>query len=212
MKRRLFCTVAIFSAAMLSACGFQLRGSGANSQIPFKTMYLNASTASPVGNELRRYLEAGGTAVVSDSKEAEAILDVLSEAREKKILSRNSQGRVREYKLYYRLGMRVRDSKNAELLAPTTITIMRDISFNESQVLAKEAEEAMLYRDMQSDLVQQILRRLAAIKPGRNPNMSVAPETRADIKTESTPAVEAHSLTPVKPDAAAVPERLPPAK
>jgi len=32
-------------------------------------------------------------------------------------------------------------------------------------VLAKESEEALLYRDMQSDLVQQILRRLAAIKP-----------------------------------------------
>jgi len=50
------------------------------------------------------------------------------------------------------------------LIAPTEIVQQRDISFNESAVLAKEAEEALLYRDMQTDIVQQLLRRLAAVK------------------------------------------------
>ena len=58
-----------------------------------------------------------------------------------------------------------RTFKWGELLAPTEITLRRNIAFDESQVLAKESEEALLYRDMQSDLVQQILRRLVAIKP-----------------------------------------------
>ncbi|MFN0162016.1 MAG: LPS assembly lipoprotein LptE, partial [Burkholderiales bacterium] len=37
--------------------------------------------------------------------------------------------------------------------------------FNDTQVLAKESEEALLYRDMQTDMVQQVLRRLAATAP-----------------------------------------------
>jgi LPS-assembly lipoprotein len=113
---------------------------------------------------LRRYIEANGTRVVKVPQDAEALLDVLAESREKAILSLNSAGRVREYSLYYKFSFRVRDQTGKILLAPTTITLKRDVSFNESQVLSKESEEASLYRDMQSDLVQQILRRLAALK------------------------------------------------
>ena len=51
-----------------------------------------------------------------------------------------------------------------ELIPETELLQQRDISFNESAVLAKEAEEALLYRDMQTDIVQQLMRRLAAVK------------------------------------------------
>ena len=96
---------------------------------------------------------------------AEAQFDVLAEVRTKTILSLNSQGRVREYLLTYTLTFKVRNTKGAELLGPTEISLKRPLQFNETQVLAKESEEVLLYRDMQTDLVQQVLRRLAAIKP-----------------------------------------------
>ncbi|MDB5932802.1 MAG: hypothetical protein JWQ01_146 [Massilia sp.] len=152
-------------AVALSACGFQLRGSSGQYQMPFHSVYLGFADTSPLGIELRRNLRGGdGVVVVTDPAQAEAKLDVLSETRAKTILSLNSQGRVREYLLTYTLVFRVRDAKDAELLGATEISLKRSIAFNESQVLAKESEEALLYRDMQSDLVQQILRRLAAIK------------------------------------------------
>lgn len=164
-NRRLLC-IALASTAMLSACGFKLRSSILGSNLPFKSLYIAVPETSTLGSELRRYIRGSGELEIKQTpEEAEAILDITSELREKVILSLNSQGRVREYVLYYRVTIRVRDSKNAELLAPTQISLKRDISYNESQVLAKESEEAMLYRDMQSDLVQQILRRIAAIKP-----------------------------------------------
>ena len=164
MKRRTLLTLA--TGAMLSACGFQLRGSNGETALPFKTILVGFPETSPLGTELKRYIRASGnTEVVTDPQTAQAILDVLSETREKAILSKNTQGRVREYTLYYKLRFRVRDNKNNELLAPTDIILKRDISFNESQVMAKESEEALLYRDMQSDLVQQMLRRLQALKP-----------------------------------------------
>ncbi|HEY0843949.1 MAG TPA: LPS assembly lipoprotein LptE [Noviherbaspirillum sp.] len=163
MKRRAVLTLT--TALMLSACGFQLRGANGKSALPFRTIYLGIPESSPLGTELRRNIRASGdTQIVSDPKEAEAIIEVLQESRDKATLTLNTQGRVREYSLYYKLRFRVKDDKGKELLAPTEITLKRDLSFNESQIIAKEKEEEMLYRDMQSDLVQQILRRLAALK------------------------------------------------
>ena len=168
MKRRAACALTLLSPLLLSACGFQLRGSNGEYRIPFKTMYIGVPETSSLGNELKRNIRAlGGTEVVSDPKEAEALLQVISEVRSNKILSLNSQGRVREYSLYYTLSFHVTNKHGKELLAPTVITLRRDLSFNESEVMAKEQEEAMLYRDMQSDLVQQILRRLTALKPAQ---------------------------------------------
>ena len=56
-----------------------------------------------------------------------------------------------------------------EMIAPTTLTARRDISFNESELLAKESEEALLYRDMQSDLVRQMVTRLQGMRVDANP-------------------------------------------
>ena len=162
---RLFLTM-LACACMLSACGFQLRGADGSYSMPFKKIYLAFSDQSPLGIELRRNLRAGDTVqVVADASQADALFDVLSESRGKQILSLNSQGRVREYLLTYTLVFRVRNAQGGELLGPTEINLKRPITFNETQVLAKESEEALLYRDMQGDLVQQILRRLAAVKP-----------------------------------------------
>jgi LPS-assembly lipoprotein len=152
-------------AAALSACGFQLRGTDGQYRMPFQSIFLGFADTSPLGTELKRNLRGGdAVVVVADASKAEARFEVLSETRGKSILSLNSQGRVREYLLTYTLVFRVRDAKDAELLGATEISLKRSIAFNENQTLAKESEEALLYRDMQADLVQQILRRLAAIK------------------------------------------------
>lgn len=152
--------------SVLSGCGFQLRGATRRTSLPFRTIYIGFPEGSPLGIELRRYIRASGdTQVIDDPKAAQAVLEVLNERREESVLSLNSQGRIRELSLFYHFSFRVRDASGKQLLAPTDIVLKRDMSFNEAQVLAKEGEKAMLYRDMQSDLVQQILRRLAALQP-----------------------------------------------
>jgi LPS-assembly lipoprotein len=143
-----------------TACGFQLRG---QAKLPFETLYVAIPDISPLGIELKRNIIAGThTKLVRNQAEAQAILDVTSEERGKNILSFDTSGRVREYQLRYRLSFRVHDAKGRDYLPQSEIRITRDISFNDTQVLAKESEELLLYRDMQGDMVQQILRRLAA--------------------------------------------------
>lgn len=159
--------VLILAATLvLSACGFQLRGSHGTSMLPFKTIYVALPDTSLLGTELRRYIRASGdTTIAPNEKEAQATIQILSENRNRAILSLNTQGRIREYSLYYILRFRVVDNKGKELLPPTDISLRRDMSYNESQELTKEKEEEIQYRDMQSDAVQHILRRLAALKP-----------------------------------------------
>jgi len=156
---------ALLVAGSLTACGFQLRGSNGSYTMPFHSIYLGFPDTSPLGVELKRNLRAGDVIIADQAPQAEAQFVVLGENRGKSILSLNSLGRVREYLLTYTLTFTVRDSKGVELLPATEITLRRNMAFDETQVLAKESEEALLYRDMQADLVQQIMRRLAAMKP-----------------------------------------------
>ena len=156
---------ALAMAASLAACGFQLRGSNGSYTMPFHSIYLGFPDTSPLGIELKRNLRAGNVIIADKVTAAEAQFVVLSENRNKSILSLNSLGRVREYLLTYTLTFAVRDAKGVELLPATEITLRRNMAFDETQVLAKESEEALLYRDMQADLVQQIMRRLAAVHP-----------------------------------------------
>jgi LPS-assembly lipoprotein len=161
-SRQLTWLLAVAMLVSLSACGFALRGPVS---FPFKSIYIGLSDASSLGGELKRQIRANGqTQITAEAKDAEVILDVLSETREKQILSLNSQGRVREYNLLYNFRFRLRDAVGKEYLEPVTVQLKRTITFNEAQVLAKESEEALLYRDMQSDLVQQIMRRLSVVK------------------------------------------------
>ena len=152
-----------------AACGFHLRG---QASLPFDTLYVAIPDISPMGIELKRNIIAGTrTKLANDPGEAQAVLSVTSEERGKSILSFDTSGRVREFQLRYRLSFRVHDAKGRDYLPQSEIRLTRDISFNDAQVLSKEAEELLLYRDMQTDMVQQILRRLAAV-----PAEPVAPD------------------------------------
>jgi LPS-assembly lipoprotein len=149
-------------ALLLAACGFQLRGTA---NLPFETIYM-PNTTGGIALDLKRNIQSGTrTTVVDDPKKAEAILDFSEETREKIILSLATSGRVSEYRLRYRVGFRVHDSKGGDFLPLNTVILTRDITFNDADVLSKETEEQLLYRDMQSDMVQQIMRRIAASHP-----------------------------------------------
>lgn len=169
MQRRAFLLFAASTAPLalisLNGCGFALRKAPS---FAFSTLFSGLPESSPLGVELRRSLKATGKVrVITDARqmnEAQVVLDVLLDQREKVVLSLNATGQVREFQLRLRFAFKLRTLAGKELIPPSEIALQRDISFNESAVLAKEAEEVLLYRDMQSDVVQQLMRRLAAVK------------------------------------------------
>lgn len=146
----------------LAACGFQLRG---QATLPFETLYISFPVGNPIGTDLRRFIKAGtSTRLVDDPKTAQATLEVISAANERQIMSVSGGGRVREFELRYRVSFRLVDAKGAELIPVNEIALRRILPFTDAQVVAKEGEEAMLVREMQSDAAAQILRRLEAVK------------------------------------------------
>ena len=153
-------------ACGLTACGFRPRQPTAYA---FQVIYI-PPTPSPLLTELRRALAAhGGIEVVQDPRQwerADLSFDLLQELRDKVVIGRTSTGGVREFQLRLRLRFRVRDKAGIERIPDTELQQQRDISFIETNVLAKETEEDLLYRNMQTDMVQQILWRLASLRLG----------------------------------------------
>ena len=117
--------------------------------------------------DLKRNIRSGTNAhVLEDAKGAEAQLQFTEESRRKEILSISAAGRVSEYRLVYRVAFRVSDGKGGDFLPLSTVMLTRDMTYDDAQVLAKETEEQLLFRDMQLDMVQQIMRRIStAQKP-----------------------------------------------
>ena len=151
--------VLVLLCVALAGCGFRLRGSA---EVPFRQIFVQGSSAG-IALDLRRHIHAATSAtVVDDRKQADAIVEFIQERREKHILSLTGAGRVREFQLRYQVAFRVHDGKGGQYVPPTTLLLTRDMSFSDAEVLAKESEEQLLFRDMQNDMVQQIVRRLAA--------------------------------------------------
>ena len=146
---------------VLSACGFQLRGSY---NLPWETLHISGL---PENNELyfqiKRGVESGSlTKISTDAKQASASLAILRNEQLKSILSLSGKGLVREFQLTRTFVYRVVDAQGKELLPQSQIILQRDMTFDDERIFAKEAEEAIIWREMQQDLVQQLLRRLAA--------------------------------------------------
>lgn len=169
-SRRTWLQIALGATALgLSGCGFALRKAPT---FAFDTVRLQGMEGTQVSRELRDALQANGIRVLtsttpatgSGAQTAQAILTVLVDQRERVVVGQTAAGQVRELQLRTRFVFRLRTPTDKIVIDDTELLLERDISFNETQVLAKDAEEQLLFRDMRSDIVQQVVRRLAAVK------------------------------------------------
>jgi len=147
-------------AVLFAGCGFHLRGQVA---LPYSTLHVSGPSGTSLMTSLTRLLRSSGVRLVDRPEDAEVTLVILSDVKEKSILSLSAAGRAQEYELRERVTFRIITPGEPDLPASEIIS-QRSISFNDAQVLAKESEEILLYRDMENDVVQQLLRRLEAAK------------------------------------------------
>jgi LPS-assembly lipoprotein len=148
-------------ALLFSGCGFTPRG---RADLSFNSIFVETNGFSLFGAELRRVIQAGDVVEVMDSAdEAEVVLKVVSEQQERHILSLDGSGSVREFQLVYKVAYRVTDNQSKDLAASGEIVLTRDMLFDDTLRLAKESEAESLYRDMQTDAVYQMLRRLSVV-------------------------------------------------
>ncbi|HZW26742.1 MAG TPA: LPS assembly lipoprotein LptE [Gallionella sp.] len=153
----------VFAVLLLTACGFHPRGQAG---MPFSTLYIDAAASNtPFIAELRRNLEFNNVKLVHSAEKADVVLNIVFEIPEKQILSLGGSGRVNEYLLRYRVSLRAYDNKGQDWIPAEEMAQRRDYTYSDAAILAKEAEEALLYKSMRDDMVQQIVRRLSRAKP-----------------------------------------------
>jgi len=158
-SRRIF---ALAAALTLAGCGFHLRGAATYT---FTSIFVSAPGAPTIASELRRAIGATGSAtVVDDPKKAQVILDIPTVVDDKEVLSLSGAGSVREYLLTKRVGFRLHDADGNEWLPPGEISLRRSYTFSESEVLARDTQEQRLLKEMQTDAVQQLIRRMQAAR------------------------------------------------
>lgn len=147
------------STMLLCACGFQLRG---DANYPFKRLAITGASPEMTAR-IQRMVEGGSdTKVVKSTRDADATLSI-SEGRGSGVLSINSAGQVREYELDYSVSYQLVGADGTVLLPPSSIRVNRAMTYSDQFALAKMQESDLLYRDMQHDVVDQLLRRLAAV-------------------------------------------------
>ena len=163
IRARIWLMCMLISTAMLSACGFELRGVA---DLSFETIYIQGPNYA-VSKDLRKALAVNGVTITSSPEEADLLLEFLSEVYDRRILSLSGRGRVTEYELLYNLNFRTKEASSALWGPVQSIEGRRDFSYDDTQVLAKSYEEARLREDMQADAVREIMRRLTAQKPSQ---------------------------------------------
>jgi LPS-assembly lipoprotein len=153
-------------AASLIGCGFKPRGS-ASFSYAFQSLFSGFIPTSTLGQEFKRQATAQGLQVLdaaADANKAQVVLRVHQELRERAAVGAGATGQVNAIQLRLRFRFSLFTTQGKTLLDEVELYQQRELSYSESAALAKEAEEQLLYSDMQVDMVQQLLRRLAAVK------------------------------------------------
>jgi LPS-assembly lipoprotein len=203
-----------------SGCGFQLRRSY---NMAFKTVQLTGfSASSPLAAELARALEASGVSVVDSTLSAtqaasaasvprtHVVIDGLVDRRDMVASTTTSYGQVRNMTVRTVLRFQVKRGDSSMLLPASDVSLARDLSYNEKDALAKQDESSALHLSMQSDIVNQVMRRLSAIRPDQlDTPVPAAPP--AVVNAASMPAVTA-SAPAANSGAASMPGKPAPAR
>ena len=164
MKRVVSNSVVAFLLMLIMGCGFHLRGA-ADISDSLKTMHIQGmSLQRGIGLYLKRGLVSNGIIVVDQPQEDSAILKITENKFDRRVLSVGSNAKVSEYELYARIRFSVLDAQGKTLAEGQSVEAQRDYQFDEDEVLGRESEEALLRDQLNKELVQSILRRLAAIK------------------------------------------------
>lgn len=145
---------------LLTACGFHLRGP---SDIPFESVFIEGNTLV-ISKNLRRALNTSNIQIVEKPDEAELRLELVGEENEKRILSLAAEGTVNEYELYYRVHYRTKLIGQALWSDVQTVEARRDFTYSDDRLLAKQVEEKRLNEYMHQYVINNLMRRLTALK------------------------------------------------
>ncbi|HQR61376.1 MAG TPA: LPS assembly lipoprotein LptE [Methylophilaceae bacterium] len=158
MNRLQFRSLVLLCLLALTACGFHMRGAA---DLSFHTIYIQ-NGAPGIMPDLKQIMRSNDVKLLPSPDQAEMLLDLMKETTDKRILSLSGGGKVKEYALTYRVTFRAKEAGSELWGAAQTVEEQRTFSYDDSQLLAKDYEEARILSDMRAEAARKIMRRLSA--------------------------------------------------
>jgi LPS-assembly lipoprotein len=162
-KRVVAAAPAVAAILGLCACGFRLAGSQPLPKVLAKPYLSVKDPYTDFSRELERQLKSSGALLQPIRQDSTATIDVTKDFVEQRTLAVSARNIPTDYEIIYTVTFAVHGI-DTELLAPVTITLSRDYSFEENELLAKEHEADILRAQMARDLVSMAMRRLTRLK------------------------------------------------
>ncbi len=158
--------LALLSAGILSACGWRVRG---KVDLPYRNLLLSGSMTQEFRDVLEMYLRVNDVIVSKNVKEADLVLEIITEQSARQVLSYNSAGQITAYRIISRVAFRTFDPDGIEVTPEADIYLTRDVDFDQANVQSFDFVVAEHLKVMRVDIVNQLMRRLSAIKklPGQ---------------------------------------------
>ena len=160
--------LALLATGVLSACGWRVRG---KIDLPYKNLLVSGVMTPEFRDDLEMYLRVNDVNLVIKSQDAEVILEIITEQNAKQVLSYNGAGQITAYRIISRVAFRVFNPDGIEVMPESDIYLTRDIDFNQANIQSFDLLVAEFVKSMRTDIVNQLMRRLASIKklPGQEP-------------------------------------------
>ena len=159
--------LALFSVVALSACGWRIRG---KIDLPYKNLLVSGVMTPEFRGDLEIYLRVNDVVLVTKAREAELILEVITEQNAKQVIAYNSAGQISAYRIISRIAFRCFDPNGIEVMPESDIYLTRDIEFNQANIQSFDYLVAEFVKSMRIDIINQLMRRLSTIKklPGQD--------------------------------------------
>lgn len=192
MKRNL---LIVGLAALLSACGFQLRGTG---DVQFALKELSVSARNAYGEtveQARAVLENNGVRVHAG---APYQLVLSNESENRRTASYNSGTRTAEYELRMGLEYEIRGAQNL-LLTSDSLEVQNYYQQDDNNLTGSDQEAAQLRGELRRELIQQLAQRLQQITPAQLDQLQQSAEARARAEAEAQAAARQARESEVAP-------------
>jgi LPS-assembly lipoprotein len=147
----------------LAGCGFRLAGSEHLPAVLAKPYLSVKDPYTDFSREFERELKSSGALLQDGRQDATATIEVTKDLIEQRTLAVSARNIPTDYELRYTVTFKV-EGHDAQILPPQTITLSRDYSFEENELLAKEHEADILRAQMARDLATMAMRVLSRVK------------------------------------------------
>jgi LPS-assembly lipoprotein len=151
-----------FVALALSSCGFHLQGTATLPQGITNVYVATPDELTPFAVELRDALTRSGARLAPAARDADAVVRVQRDRTGRRVLSVSARNTPEEFEVFYSVDYSI-DRGGQEAVPVQTLELTRTLSFDESQLLAKDREEEILREAMARDLAQLVVRRIASL-------------------------------------------------